>query len=72
MDLSLDPDKEEERQQIINMTIQDYEENFGSLDMVKSYLKVFELLWYGQMPCFDVMGITSQKKDELSFLKRCY
>ena len=72
MDLSLDPEKKEERQKIINETIRTYEENFGSLDMVKSYLKVFELLWYGQMPCFDVKGITSQKKDELSFLKRCY
>ena len=27
---------------------------------------------YSQMPCFDIKGLTSQLKDELSFLKRCY
>ena len=30
------------------------------------------MLWYSQMPCFDIKGLTSQLKDELSFLKRCY
>ena len=32
---------------------------------------MFELLWYSQMPCFDVKGLTSKVKDELSFLKKC-
>ena len=33
---------------------------------------MFELLWYSQMPCFDVNGLTSKAKDELSFLKKCF
>ena len=40
--------------------------------MNKSYKQLFELLWYSQMPCFDVKGLTSEAKDELSFLKKCY
>ena len=33
---------------------------------------MFELLWYSQLPCLDVKGITSEERDELSFIKRCY
>ena len=40
--------------------------------MDKSYEALFELLWYSQMPCFDVKGLTSDAKDEISFLKRCF
>ena len=40
--------------------------------MEKSYEPMFELLWYSQMPCIDIKGITSEQKDELSFVKRCY
>ena len=40
--------------------------------MDKSYEALFELLWYSQMPCFDVRGLTSEAKDEISFLKRCF
>ena len=72
MDLSLNPDKKEERIIQIRKEMQDYNDSFGSIDMVKSYLPLFELLWYAQMPCVDVEGITSKRKDELSFLKRCY
>ena len=40
--------------------------------MDKKYEAYFELLWYGQLPCTDVKGLTSGFKDELSFLKKCY
>ena len=33
---------------------------------------MFDLLWYTQLPCSDVRGLTSNVKDELSFIKRCY
>ena len=49
-----------------------YNEDFGALDMDKSYVALFELLWYSQMPCFDIKGLTSKAKDELSFLKKCF
>jgi hypothetical protein len=34
------------------------------MDIEKSYSALFELLWYSQMPCFDVKGVTSQKRNE--------
>ena len=71
-DLFLDPSKEEERQQQVEDSITAYDEKFGSLDMDKSYEAMFELLWYSQMPCIDIKGITSEQRDELSFVKRCY
>ena len=72
LDVSLDPTKAIERQIRTNESIQRYEKEFGSLDVEKSYTAMFELLWYSQMPCFDVKGLTSKAKDELSFLKRCF
>ena len=68
----MDPDKSEERERKTNNSINAYNKNFGSLDMENSYLPLFELLWYSQMPCVDVKGITSERKDEISFIKRCF
>ena len=72
LDTSLDPTKTEERDNQTKEAIQRYEDSFGSIDMEKSYSSLFELLWYAQMPCVDVKGITSEAKDEISFIKRCY
>ena len=72
IDVSIDPSKVEEREMKTKESIENYEESFGSLDMDKSYEAMFELLWYSQMPCFDVKGLTSQAKDQISFLKRCF
>ena len=71
-DLFLDPEKDEERLKQVKESITAYDEKFGSLDMEKSYEPMFELLWYSQMPCIDIKGITSEQRDELSFIKRCY
>ena len=72
LDVSIDPTKTEERQRLTNESIRRYDKEFGSLDMEKSYMAMFELLWYSQMPCFDVKNLTSQAKDEMSFLKKCF
>ena len=61
-----------ERQAQAAEAVDDYTNTFGSVDMDKSYLPLFELLWYSQLPCTDVIGLTSRAKDELSFIKRCY
>ena len=68
----LDPKKEEKRQEQVKNSIETYDKKFGDLDMEQSYEPLFELLWYSQMPCIDVKGITSQEKDEASLLKKCY
>ena len=72
LDLSLDPERSNERKIKEQAAIEAYRENFESLDYEKSYEKLFELLWYGQLPCVDIKGITSEIQDELSFIKRCY
>lgn len=41
------------------------------MDLEKSYPALFELLWYSQMPCFDVKGVTSNTRDEFGILKWC-
>ena len=51
---------------------EEYERTIGSLDMQTSFEHLFELLWYSQLPCFDVENITSSVKDEMSLVKRCY
>ena len=71
-DLFLDPNKDEERRKQVVESIKAYDQKFGSMDMNESYEPMFELLWYSQMPCIDIEGITSEQRDELSFIKRCY
>ena len=66
----MDPNKKEERDNQTRNAIRHYDEDFGQIDLKKSYLALFELLWYGQMPCTDVRGVTSETKDELSFIKK--
>ena len=34
------------------------------MDLDKSYPSLFELLWYSQLPCFDVINITTTKADD--------
>ena len=72
LETSLDPTKEEEKKRQINEAIHSYNERFGNLDLERSYQPLFELLWYSQMPCTDIKGLTSEVKDELSFIKKCY
>ena len=72
LDLALDPNKNAERESQTNEGIRKYDEKFGAIDFERSYMPLFELLWYGQLPCTDVKGITSTMKDELAFIKKCY
>ena len=50
---------------------EEYETNFGSLDLEKSYRNLFELLWYSHLPCFGIQNITSLRKNERSVVKSC-
>ena len=57
LELSLDPNREDERNLETLKVIRGYEDTFGSLDLEKSYMDLFELLWNSQLPCTDVKGI---------------
>ena len=72
LEIMLDPSKEKERAFQKENAIKDYNQKFGRLESEKAYKAMFDLLWYTQLPCSDVRGYTSDVKDELSFIKRCY
>ena len=72
LDTSLDPDKEDERKRNKELAIKSYRKRFGDFNFNNSYTPMFHLLWYSQLPCTDVSGITSSVKDEISLIKRCY
>ena len=40
--------------------------------MEKSYPSLFEILWYTQLPCFDVVNVTSDFRDQHGMLKGCF
>ena len=67
----LDPEEDLARKKAVIEAQDDYKASFGSLDLKTAYESMFEILWYSQLPCFDVKDITSQEKDEVSAIKRC-
>ena len=67
----LDPSREQERLNGNKISMARYRKEFRSINMVEGYPNFFEIMWYSQMPCFDVIGLTSQAKDEMSIVKRC-
>ena len=71
LNLLLDPEKEEERKAKINKTRMEYKDNFGGMNYTVVYENLLEILWYSQLPCFDVKNITSTAQDELSMIKKC-
>ena len=45
----------------MQLTIRDA---YANIDLEKSYTSLFELLWYSQLPCFDVMNITTKDSED--------
>jgi len=72
LNLMLDPSKKEERKEKVLEAKEKYNEEFGKVDYETAYTNLFEILWYSQLPCFDIRNITSESKDEMSMIKRCY
>ena len=72
MNTALDPGKLEERKVAVEKAKMQYNNEFGAMDLVKSYKSLFELLWYSQLPCFDVKNITSNTLGEMSIIKKCF
>ena len=48
-----------------------YNQNFKSMNLQKSYKSLFEILWYSQLPCFDVEEVTSTSFGQYGMLKHC-
>ena len=70
----LDPKKAEEREEARYEARKTHIEKFGNFDMQNKQAssKLFEILWYTQLPCFDIRDITSKVNDNIALLKRCY
>ena len=49
-----------------------FTENFQSMDLDESYESLFEILWYSQLPCFDVESVTSNEDGQFGMLKGCF
>ena len=72
LNLMFDPSKDQARTRKVEQAKIKYHANFDPINLSKSYKKLFELLWYTRLPCFDVKDVTSKEKDEMSVIKRCY
>ena len=48
-----------------------FKESFKKMNSDINYRALFELLWYTQLPCFDVENVTSEYKDQYGMLKGC-
>ena len=72
MNLLLNPDKKGERKANEVKAQQKYEEQFGGMDLQASYRSLFMIMWYSQLPCFDVKNITSNAAGKTSTIKKCF
>ena len=71
MELSFNPNKVIEKERMASQAEVDVKNNFRSMNLENSYDALFEVLWYTQLPCFDVKGVTSDEKDDFGLLKAC-
>ena len=39
-------------------------DSYKSINLDKSYQSLIELLWYSQLPCFDVVNVTTKVNEE--------
>ena len=44
-----------------------FRETYEKIDLDRSYKALFELLWYSQLPCFDVLDVTTQLHEEFGY-----
>ncbi len=66
LDNILNPQKSQKKQTNIDQTRKVYRQSFANMNMTTAYPSMFELLWYSQLPCFDVKKYTSARKDHRS------
>ena len=72
LDIVFLPSKQVERENIAKQARASYATNFRKMNLQKSYPSLFEILWYTQLPCFDVEGVTSDRNGQYGMLKACY
>ena len=71
LEMIFHPTKKGEEYDLMAEAKKEYENNFEGMDMVSSYDALFEILWYTQIPCFDVYNVTSIRQHENGMIKSC-
>ena len=72
MNLLLNPAKKDDRKEKEEKAIKKYDDTFGEMNLQASYHSLFMIMWYSQLPCFDVKNITSTAAGETSIIKKCF
>ena len=47
-----------------SMSLLHQRETYKNMNMDESYPHMFELLWYSQLPCFDIVNITTKSNQD--------
>ena len=64
LDLIFNPENEDKLRQDKEAAKRQAQEIYEKMDFEKGYDSLFELMWYSQMPCFDMISVTSLKDHE--------
>ena len=70
LEYAINPVYRTESESLTASAISDVAANFDGMDK-KSYANLFEILWYKQLPCFDVKGTTSEENNQHAMIKYC-
>ena len=46
------------------MSLLHQRETYKNMNLDESYPHMFELLWYSQLPCFDIVNITTKSNQD--------
>jgi hypothetical protein len=70
--LMLDPALMAVRESLVLPSRNQFIEMFKRLNITESFELLFRMLWYSNLPCFDVYGVTSEKPYEKGIIKGCF
>ena len=70
LEYAINPVYKKESESLSNQAIQNAHSTFDTMDQ-KGYKSLFEVLWYQQLPCFDVKSTTSESNHQHGMIKYC-
>ncbi len=70
--LLLDPALKNVKQSLVLPVRNQFLDLFKRLNITASFEILFRTLWYSNLPCFDVYGVTSEKPLEKGIIKACF
>ena len=70
LEYAINPVYKKESESLSNQAIQNAHSTFDTMDQ-KGYKSLFEVLWYQQLPCFDVKSTTSVSNHQHGMIKYC-